>query len=312
VFEANRGAGISSVAIGSQNDVTYTATVTIEPGDAPLYLVLVALRPMVWQVEGAVGRITKVVLASNSRHEGTAIPVGVTGLSREIVAFADGSGCAAIVSGITRQTFPGMAAQREVMLASFKRLVGREPDAAMAAEEVWKLKLPSGQVEGPPPPSDKVDPSLSALVFARAGKGDFTYVLLPGSRVRIGPVGTDTSITIESPEPSAVDDMREELALWHTAGLVGVDPAAVVSPAPVAPYELLPLQAGMIQLLESGAIERNGVREYLIKRKIRIPAGIEQKFLLLKGVPPPEGGPSRSTVFSEDTGDFICAAARCP
>jgi hypothetical protein len=71
-------------------------------------------------------------------------------------------------------------------------------------------------------------------------------------------------------------------------------------------YQVLPYQAGLIQLLQSGALKRVGNGEYLIQEKIRLPAGLyggySVKFLLLRGVPKPDGDPGHSTVISEETG----------
>jgi hypothetical protein len=87
---------------------------------------------------------------------------------------------------------------------------------------------------------------------------------------------------------------------------VRIDPAAVVAVMPVASYEVMPQEAGLVQLLESGAIERNGQGEYLVKRKIRYPPRSAVKFVILKGVPVPDGDPGASTVVSEDAGEVAC------
>jgi len=80
----------------------------------------------------------------------------------------------------------------------------------------------------------------------------------------------------------------------------------VVASTSAEPYEVLPEQAGLIQLVQSGALTQNALGEFLINRKIRFPAGLagahSVKFLLRLGVPEPEGDPGHSTVISEDTG----------
>jgi Ca2+-binding EF-hand superfamily protein len=309
-----RGEGLSTVRVGAPNDATRVATVTIEPGDGPLYLVLATLEPMIWQFDGAIGRVAKAVFISMFLSDGATIPVGATGLAKDVVAFATGRGCGPMVSHMLDRGGRGaeLEARRKDALAAFKRLLGREPDVTWQIEKFWKVKLPSGQVESAERADDAIDPSLSALVFKRTGKGDFTYVLRPGSRVVIGPAEAGSSIRIESPAPSALEELRSDLDRDFPGGVVRIDPAAVVSSAPAESYEILPKEAGMIQLLESGAIERNAKGEYLIKRKVRYPSGVSAKFLILKGVPEPDGDPGRSTVASEDTGDLICRRDRCP
>lgn len=75
------------------------------------------------------------------------------------------------------------------------------------------------------------------------------------------------------------------------------------------PYEVLPQEEGLAQLLEAGALTVNRRGEYLIHRKIRFPADMRgahsEKFLLLRGVPVPDGGPGHSKVVSEETGELL-------
>lgn len=91
--------------------------------------------------------------------------------------------------------------------------------------------------------------------------------------------------------------------------MIEIDPAKVVSPVPVASYDVLPQQAGLLQLMRSGALTQNRGGEFLIYRKIRYPAGLggahSVNFLLLKGVPVPDGDPVHATVISEETGQPI-------
>ena len=75
LFTGQHGQGISSVAIGSQDETTRASTVTIEPGTEPLYLVLAAYGPMIWQFDGAVDRIAKAVFVALDQADATTIPV---------------------------------------------------------------------------------------------------------------------------------------------------------------------------------------------------------------------------------------------
>lgn len=72
---------------------------------------------------------------------------------------------------------------------------------------------------------------------------------------------------------------------------------------------MLPQQAGLIQLVQQGALTQNSSGEFPIHRKIRFPAGLagahSVKFLLLRGVPLPDGDPAHSEVVSEETGQPI-------
>jgi len=81
-------------------------------------------------------------------------------------------------------------------------------------------------------------------------------------------------------------------------------------------YEVLPQEAGLIQLVRSGALKQNIGREFLITKKIRMPAGLSgghlAKFVLLRGVPEPDGDFGHSTVISEETGMPIVRQAQRP
>jgi len=97
---------------------------------------------------------------------------------------------------------------------------------------------------------------------------------------------------------------EDDLARSYPGGVVRIDPQNVVASAAVAPYEVLPKQAGLVQLEKSGKIEQNPSGEFVIKDKIRFPAELTGavKFLLLRGVAMPEGDPGQAVVIAEETG----------
>ena len=68
--------------------------------------------------------------------------------------------------------------------------------------------------------------------------------------------------------------LEAELRRFSPGGVIEIDPAKVVSPVPVASYDVLPQQAGLLQLMRSGALTQNRGGEFLIYRKIRYPAGL--------------------------------------
>ena len=89
-------------------------------------------------------------------------------------------------------------------------------------------------------------------------------------------------------------DLEADLEQFSPGGAIELDPAAVVGSAPAVRYEILPGAAGMLALQNAGAITRNQRGEFLIHRKIRFPAGLSGlsvTFLLLRGVPLPDGRP---------------------
>ena len=54
----------ASATLGSQDIPTEAGNVIIENGDGPLYIVIVATRPVIWRITGAVGRIERLILSS--------------------------------------------------------------------------------------------------------------------------------------------------------------------------------------------------------------------------------------------------------
>jgi hypothetical protein len=100
-------------------------------------------------------------------------------------------------------------------------------------------------------------------------------------------------------------DVETDLAQSSPGGVVDLDEKAVVANAPVVRYDILPGLAGLLQLQNSGALTRNSRGEFIIHRPIRFPAGLSGhsvKFVLLRGVPVPDGNPDGATVISEETG----------
>jgi hypothetical protein len=93
---------------------------------------------------------------------------------------------------------------------------------------------------------------------------------------------------------------------FFPGGVTEIDPKTVVASVPALPYEVLPSQAGLVQLLATGALTQNSEGEYVVRQKIRFPAGLygghSATFLVMKGAPYPEGDPGHSCVVVEETG----------
>ena len=106
--------------------------------------------------------------------------------------------------------------------------------------------------------------------------------------------------------PHGPVDLEADLEQFSPGGVIPIDAAAVVSSVAAVRYEVLPGAAGLMQLQNAGAISRNQRGEFLIHRKIRFPAGLSGHsvtFLLLRGVPLPDGRPDGATVVAEETGE---------
>lgn len=106
-----------------------------------------------------------------------------------------------------------------------------------------------------------------------------------------------------------------ELLRFHPEGVQEIDPRTVVANAPVERYVVLPEEAGLSQLEQEGAITRTGSREFLVRKKIRFPAGLNGAHLVMfriqEGVPVPQGDPGHSCVTLEETGMALYNGASC-
>jgi hypothetical protein len=120
------------------------------------------------------------------------------------------------------------------------------------------------------------------------------------------------------PVPPGYDpDMwRETLSYWG-GGVVDTDPRQVVSAAGAEAYVVMPQQAGLAQLLASGALVRGSdSREFRIVRPIpRIPGqlggGHSVRFVLARGVPVPPGDLMHSCMLVEETGQTLGIPSVC-
>ena len=56
---------LSSVTLGSQDNVVHAGRVVVEPGSEPLYLVIASYSPTIWQFSGAVERVERLVMTSS-------------------------------------------------------------------------------------------------------------------------------------------------------------------------------------------------------------------------------------------------------
>jgi hypothetical protein len=64
----------------------------------------------------------------------------------------------------------------------------------------------------------------------------------------------------------------------------------------------------------AGAVTQNGSGEFIVRKKIRFPAGLygahSVTFLIMKGTPYPDGDPGHSCVMVEETGESKGAVCR--
>ncbi len=276
------GSGVPTTTITGQDRESSTAWVNIESGDTPLYLMITARDAMIWQFKGATSRIAHaVIMGPTPGHRPVA--AGTTGLPSKKLTFLPARTCLRFFSG-------GGGIKEARAKARAKQITGRDVDSAFAHYRTHKLSLPSGVHEPSGDPQRQ-----SGLRIISGGK---TFEMINGKVQQI---------------PKA-RRLSSEFLRFSPGGLIDIDHEKVVSKAKAVPYDVLPQQAGLMQLVSEGALTRGPSGEFIIHKKIRIPAGLNGahsvKFLLKAGVPEPDGRPGHSCLFSEDRGKAI-KGSRC-
>lgn len=276
LISTSRGQSLSTTTIGSQDNHVQTVAVMVEPGEEPLYVVTTTQTAMIWRFSGAVERIEKVVFASQSsdaRSSGSEMAkplAGATGLPAEKIVFLPRTTC---LETFTEESSP----EWRRTIAVVKAEAGKAPIVA-TGHNVAEVKIPSAAI---------------------------TTVIWPGPAL----IGAQKPQGPERAFQAATGHLMNELLRFYPGGTVEIDPATVVASEKAERYEVLPSQAGLLQLVQSGALERSVRGEYLIRQKIRFPPHLfgahSARFVLMRGVPQPDGDPGHSCVISEETGRAI-------
>jgi Ca2+-binding EF-hand superfamily protein len=273
---------LSSVTLGSQDAVIHAGRVVVEPGDEPLYVVIASYAPTIWQFSGAVDRIERLVMSSslvgpNSRDPRQPPLVGAAGIARERVTFLARPNCLSYFN-------EAPSASSLQAAGTIRAKAGKAPDVVATKYSVGSFSVPSGKIE------TQREQRRQPLVIMKS----------QGSLNIIG----DASNVIIQAGPSRA---RDEMDRFFPGGVTQIDPQTVVADVPVAAYEVLPAQAGLLQLLTAGAVTQNSAGEYIVRQKIRFPAGLSGAhavtFLIMKGTPYPDGDPAHSCVVVEETGE---------
>lgn len=163
-------------------------------------------------------------------------------------------------------------------IGTIARATGRRPDGIFAAQTANTIILPEGTASRP---------------------------------LRSGSIGGP-------PPPKGFDpDIWQEATRFWPGGVMDIAPESVVAQATVEPYDVLPSQAGLAQLVGSGALRvGSSKRRYIIERPIaRFPAEMNgahrAEFILAKGVAIPKGSLGHSCMTIEDTGEVRNDSSIC-
>jgi hypothetical protein len=205
----------------------------------------------------------------------------VTGATERVARFVTGSRRGAGVVGLSnnRITFiagpgciPGYVEPNEIAtggLDTINRVIGSPISGAFASYTLSKVTLPTDSY---PPRVLQPEPKRSV---------SFSW----------GPIRPADNVAISS------------LRKFSPEGVIPIDAGLVVSSGGAEPYEVLPQEAGLAQLLQEGALEFDPKLGYVIRRAIpRFPAGLagahSVRFVLAEGVPRPAGRAGHSSVVT--------------
>jgi Ca2+-binding EF-hand superfamily protein len=273
---------LSNVTLGSQDQVVGVGNVVVEPGPDPLYIAIATYQPTIWRFYGATERVERVVVMSNGAQPDRATPnvvslAGVVGLPADRTSFPQAAGC-------LRYFYVTPSTESAIAGGAIKAAAGKTPDVVAGKYAMIAFNVPSGKVES----TGQVRSGGLQIV-----QGGTTYRLENGK------------MSVVKPD----QNVEQSLDRFHPGGVVTIDAKTVVASAKAEPYEVLPQEAGLSQLVKSGVLTRNENGEFLINKKTRLPAGLtgshSVKFLLRRDVPKPEGHPGHSTVISEETGETV-------
>lgn len=260
------GAGLSNIALNGQDRSTAAATIVIERGETPFFLLITSSQSVVWSLEGAVDRLLGVAIAT--RESGQAS--GVTGVDKQKVQFLAPGSCVPSPTGDWNDARVKRALDRMLKQA------GATTAQVTAAYEVYEASVPRGVALAAPPAG-----------IAR-------------------PAGADERIW-------------RELVRFSPGGVAEFDPAAVVSTGKVERYDVMPQEAGLLQLAREGVLARGKEgfpQTYdVLKPMRRYPAELAGSHLVVfvqpADFPLPAGDISHSCLHSRETGALLAGNSVC-
>ncbi|MEM9055159.1 MAG: hypothetical protein AAGB16_07525, partial [Pseudomonadota bacterium] len=272
------GAALSTVTVGGQDQETSVATLNIEPGKPPLYIIASALDHIIWKLDGATERVEMFVAQPGRTNKGPG--AGVVGLAAQKVDFIPANAC------FNYFTSPEDGKARLAM-TRIEAALGRPVSHLVSAYDLQDMPIPSGR-SGKPPETRR-----GPTIITQDGS---EFVIQDGKYVKQTAKGTNR--------------LQSEFKRFYPAGIISIDPKTVISAGKVETYEVLPQQAGLLQLVQAGKIQITPDGYYRITKNIaRFPAGLNGahsvRFLIADVVSVPEVSPGHSTVILEATGECV-------
>jgi hypothetical protein len=282
---------LANIQLGDRPAGSRILRVNIEPGNRPLTVLLRGDSMIVYEFTGAVDRVARAIIASSyaGRY------VAVAGLPANRVEFPELALCkrhSALFSPRSTNT-----ADRD---KAFEFFLGRAPDRYAVFGLPTEIVLPSMQ------PIHITWPLYRPNIHMKQPDGT-TIRSLTFS----GPFGEMREMVVNDGR----SDAEVNLETYYPGGFRVLAKETIVSPVSVIEPEVYPSYAGLIQLERLGLIRQagsdhwrkiphlSGLRmraSYLITGPITIPAGVRMTFLVMEGVPAPQGITRETCIYFAD------------
>lgn len=235
VIKVRHGKALSNVTVIGQDKVTEVTRVFIDKAQEDVYLILSSTEAMIWLFEGNTAAVKKVIINSASHS------ANERGYSGGGVVGVEREN----VTFLHKHCLPVLGGNKNVVAENVRktivRLIGREPDLMKDSDNNVKvIQISGGEIS-----VNKAENAGLSENIKRLKEADFHS-------------GT-----------------WNEFEMQYPGGVFDFNPQDVISDAGVVRYDILPVMAGVSQLIARGYLERISDDEFrIIKDLPRVPAGL--------------------------------------
>jgi hypothetical protein len=301
VIYANSGKGLASASLGGDTIVTEVVDIEIAPADKPHNIVLSSGKAVIWRFLGRVDLVSQVI-GLGSQFEGSKV-IGIIGIPRDRIVFpaidenalktVPQTSCSSIYAACEASAYFNVPNAARMHLAGASPASRFHVDQFVEMSKADTIRIPeAGWIEAEKQSS--VPEGAEGWVWPTgAAAGRYEPFIKTG---------------------------YQETSQFYEKGVIQVDPASVISPVDVKPYNILPGRKGLEQLVSLGTlIKADDPRfktiydkwnlkiskpyrsrldpeflfsyriDYLIVRQAALPAAVyEATFLVAENVVPPK------------------------
>ena len=260
-----QGDTLANVLIGSEINQSTIVRINVTSGDKPISVLVIGHSGLIWDFEGDVDRVHRVIAISTEKDG----RVAVRGLPADRVEFPEMPGCE---FSLQARRPEDLEAQKLTLSTVF----GHRPELALYEYAADELALPEG-------------------TWRRAtGRAVRPLRFYPGGFRELDPKTLVSPVAITAPE-TAPDQ----------AGLMQLEQSgAIRRPRPQEVTDWIEGASAPYRSKLSPSYRLRVAFDYVVTREIMLPAGLNgahsQKFLVLSGVPAPRGHPGHSCIVYMD------------